>query len=462
MNPSQWEIEHSLLGCIMLCPDLISEVSEEVTVADFGDTRSRAVYEAALAMSVDGTPWDSLALLAHLDSRPVHEWGGVAWLLSLSGKAGSIDAWKGYAKIVRRTAMARAVREAAQEAIESIEEGNDPAEVLGRLEAATGGVRRLDGGRDGFVHVGDTVGPVVDEYRHRAETGELPGAKTGLSSIDAKLAGLHKGDLIILGAPPATGKTALALALARGVARHAPGTVAMFSMEMTREALVGRMLCSEGKLDAEAYRIGKLDRMAERRLIEAQERLSALPIYIDDKRGLSITELRLRARRLAQRIGPISLLIVDYLQLAKGTAIAAKQSREREVAEISTGLKVLGQEIDAPILALAQLSRGWAGRGKEERRPVPSDLRDSGQIEQDADVIALLYRDEIHNPDTPDKGVIEVIIAKQRNGAIGTVKLAWHPEHQDFAVLEDRYDSTPIANPRPSGGRREWGKEEGW
>lgn len=456
------DIEHALLGCIALAPDLMGDVAEHIVVSDFGDPRSQVVYESMLKLSAMGDPWDLPLLMASLEHRPAYEWGGPSWLLRLPSLAPSADAWVAYAKNVRRAAMARSVLQAAKEAIASIEEGDEPAEVLGRLETAAGGVRRLDGGRDGFIHVGDTVGPVVDGYRHRAETGELPGAKTGLSSIDAKLAGLHKGDLIILGAPPATGKTALALALARGVARHAPGTVAMFSMEMTREALVGRMLCSEGKLDAEAYRIGKLDRMSERRLIEAQERLSALPIYIDDKRGLSITELRLRSRRLAQRIGPISLLIVDYLQLAKGTAIAAKQSREREVAEISTGLKVLGQEIDAPVLALAQLSRSWSGRGKEERRPVPSDLRDSGQIEQDADVIALLYRDEIHNPDTPDKGVIEVIIAKQRNGAIGTVKLAWHPEHQDFTVLKDRYDSTPIANPRPSGGRWERGGEEGW
>lgn len=462
MSDTTRDIEHALLGCIALAPDLMGEVAEHIVAADFGDPRSRVVFEAMSGLAVSGDPWDLALLMAALEHRPSFEWGGPSWLLGLPALAPSPEAWKAYATTVRRAAMARAVREAALQAIASIEEGDDPEAVLSRLEVGAGGVRRLDGGREGFVHVAEIVGPEMEGYRHRATTGELPGARTGLSSVDAKLAGLHPTDLIILGAPPSTGKTALALAMARGVARNAPGTVAMFSMEMTKRALTGRMLCSEGKLDAEAYRLGKLDRMGERRLLEAVERLAQLPIHIDDKRGLSITELRLRARRLAQRVGRISLLIVDYLQLAKGTIAAAKQSREREVAEISTGLKVLAQEIDAPVLALAQLSRQWAGRGKDERRPIPQDLRDSGQIEQDADVIALLYRDEIHNPDTPDKGVIEFIVAKQRNGSIGTVRLAWIPEHQDFAVLEERH-TTPIGNPRAARGRQyDGGVGEEW
>lgn len=458
MKPSQWETERALLGCLAVAPDLMAEVGERVVAADLGNVWCRTVYEAMQRLSAAGDPWDLVTLCTELETKPLAEWGGAAWLFGLPSAAPSVDAWPAYARIIRKAALARNLREAAQRTLADIEQGEDePEDILARHEMGIGGLRRMDSGRDGFVPVAETVPVVVGRYEERARTGVLPGVATGIAPLDAKLAGLHRGDLIILGAPPATGKTAMALCLARGVARRG-GLVAMFSMEMDREALVGRMACAEGRLDADAFRLGKLDAMGRRRFHEAAERIASMPIHIDEKRGLSITEIRLRARRLAQRRGPISLLIVDYLQLAKGTPQKGA-NREREVAEISVGLRTLGQEIDAPVLALAQLNRAHASRGKDERRPVPQDLRDSGQIEQDADVILFLYRDELVNPDSPDKGVCEIIIAKQRNGALGKVRLAWKPEHQDFLPLDERHEAPPT---RRYAGAREMDEGEAW
>jgi replicative DNA helicase len=277
------------------------------------------------------------------------------------------------------------------------------------------------------------------ELRRSGQSAFVTGVTTGFVDLDRMLAGLQRTDLVILAARPAMGKTAFALNIALAAAEKAGVGVGVFSLEMGRHQLVNRLLTAHARVDASKVRVGELDMSMDwPRLNEASDALHALPFYVDDSPGLSIAQLRSKARRLKQECPHLGLIIIDYLQLMQGSG-NPKESREQIISNISRGLKILAKELQVPVVALSQLNRSLEAR--TDKRPMRSDLRESGAIEQDADVILFIYRDEVYNEDSPDKGVAEIIIAKQRNGPIGDIKLLWQHDFTRFVNLEHRpYD----------------------
>ncbi|NIO40269.1 MAG: replicative DNA helicase, partial [Burkholderiales bacterium] len=344
-----------------------------------------------------------------------------------------------YAEIVRDRAIMRKLAETASNIAELAYNpmGREPAQLLDEAESQIFAISEQGArGRQGFVEMQPVLTQVVgriDLLYNRDNPSDVTGVPTGFADLDRMTSGFQSGDLVIVAGRPSMGKTALALNMAEHVALDAGLPIGIFSMEMSAAQLAMRLLGSIGKLDQHKLRTGRLAEDDWRRLTDAVGRLSEAPIHIDETPALNALELRARARRLHRQYGQLGLIIVDYLQLMSATVHG--ENRATEISEISRSLKALAKELNVPIVALSQLNRSLEQR--PNKRPVMSDLRESGAIEQDADLILFIYRDEVYNPDSPDKGRAEVIVGKQRNGPIGTVMLTFQGEYTRFANFAD-------------------------
>ena len=430
--PHNIEAEQSVLGGILLDNTSLSNVAELVKVDDFYRPAHGAVFEAILKLSEKNEPADDVTVTNALrEAGKLELAGGVAAITALVERIPTAANILSYSKIVREKSIARRLITAATEIVTDGYE--DAGDIDAMLDKAERTIFEINDSREkkGVTHAKDIVKEAfrrIEKLYERREA--ITGVPTGFDELDKMTAGLQPSDLLILAARPAVGKTALALSLGANTAIRHKKAVAVFSLEMSKEQLVMRLLCSEGRIDGTRMRGGMLTENDWPRLARAAGAISESPLFIDDSGALSVLELRAKCRRLAADKS-LDLIIIDYLQLMQGPA--GIDSREQQISAISRGLKGLAKELNVPIIALSQLNRGVESR--QDKRPMTSDLRESGAIEQDADIIMFIYRDEVYNPETTEKGVAEIIIAKQRNGPTGTVKLKFFSEYTRYENL---------------------------
>ena len=421
--------ELAVLGAMFLDREAASLALEMLTGEDFYRPDHRQVFEAAEELYHSGVPIDMITVKNKLEEKQVFEQiGGLPFLANISTSVGSSANMRHYAAIVEEKSVLRRLILTANNISQMSYEGKTDVNAI--MDTAEKGIFDIMQNRhsDQFHHIRDiavdSIEKIEDIYRSK---GKLTGVPTGFVDFDQKTAGLQKSDLILLAARPSMGKTAFALNIIQNAAIRSNVPTAVFSLEMSREQLVNRMLCSEAMLDAQRLRTGELTDSDWADLIQAMGPLSQAPIYIDDTPGVTPMEVRSKCRRLKVEKG-LGLIVIDYLQLMSGNS--RNDSRQQEISEISRSLKAIAREMEAPVIALSQLSRACEQRA--DHRPMLSDLRESGAIEQDADVVAFLYRDEYYFPDTEKKNQAELIIAKQRNGPTGTVDLTWMGQYTKF------------------------------
>ncbi|MGC9456277.1 MAG: replicative DNA helicase [Halothiobacillaceae bacterium] len=434
--PHSDEAEQAVLGGLMLDNQAWERVEGLLVETDFYRYSHQLLFRGINELTDRNQPYDVITLAEWLEQ---HDWletiGGTSYLGSLLEAVPTAVNIGAYAHIVRENAILRQLIEVGTEIAQSAfrPEGRNSDVLLEMAEQQVFAI--ADAGqkqRKGFQAIRDLMGEAVDRITELYERDEpITGLPSGFADFDEKTSGLQKGDLLIVAGRPSMGKTTFAMNLAENVALATSKAVAVFSMEMPGEQLALRMMSSLGRIDQQRVRTGRLEDQDWSRLTSAVSMLSNARIFIDDTPALSPTEVRSRARRLA-RDHDLGLIVLDYLQLMQVPGF--KENRTAEISEISRSLKALAKELDVPVIALSQLNRSLEQR--PNKRPVMSDLRESGAIEQDADVIVFIYRDEVYNPDSPQKGMAEIIIAKQRNGPIGTVNLTFlgrHTRFEDYA-----------------------------
>ncbi len=433
--PHSIEAEQSVLGGLLLDNAAFDKIADLVGEGDFYRDEHKRIYRQIRKLLERSKPVDVVTVAEGLDqSGEGSETGGLAYLGELAANTPSAANIRRYAEIVRERAVLRQLVTAGDEIAGSAFNplGRDPKQLLDEAEAkvfaiAEGGFRH----QTGFQHINPLLTQVVEriqELHDRDNPSDITGVPTGYHDLDAKTSGLQPGDLLIVAGRPSMGKTSFALNMAEHVAIEVGLPVAVFSMEMGGTQLAMRMLSSVGKLDAHRVRTGRLNDDEWSRLSFALGKMHEAPLYIDETPALNPIDLRARARRLHRQCGKLGLIVIDYLQLMSATGQG--ENRATEISEISRSLKSLAKELNVPVMALSQLNRSLEQR--PNKRPVMSDLRESGAIEQDADVIMFIYRDEVYNPDTPEKGSAEIIIGKQRNGPIGMVRLTFVGEYTRF------------------------------
>ena len=429
--------ELAVLGAMFLDREAASLALEMLTGEDFYRPDHRQVFEAAEELYHSGVPIDMITVKNKLEEKQVFEQiGGLPFLANISTSVGSSANMRHYAAIVEEKSVLRRLIRTANNISQMSYEGKTDVNAI--MDTAEKGIFDIMQNRhsDQFHHIRDiavdSIEKIEDIYRSK---GKLTGVPTGFVDFDQKTAGLQKSDLILLAARPSMGKTAFALNIIQNAAIRSNVPTAVFSLEMSREQLVNRMLCSEAMLDAQRLRTGELTDSDWADLIQAMGPLSQAPIYIDDTPGVTPMEVRSKCRRLKVEKG-LGLIVIDYLQLMSGNS--RNDSRQQEISEISRSLKAIAREMEAPVIALSQLSRACEQRA--DHRPMLSDLRESGAIEQDADEVMFLYREDYYNKDTPEQNVAECIVAKNRHGETGTVKLQWLPQFTTFADREWRHD----------------------
>ncbi len=440
--PANVEAERSLLGAILLDNTLYSEAGAALKPDDFFLDAHRRIYSRILDLSDTSRPIDLVTLSEELSRhKELEAVGGVAYLSSLTDGTPRRSSIEHYIRIVRDKSLMRGVIRAANTIMQTaLDQADSAAEVLDRAEAEIFGLSENRSQQD-LVPVKqvamESFEGNLDKLYERGR--RITGLETHYSDLDELTSGLQRKELIIIAARPSMGKTAFALNIAENCAVRDNKTVAIFSLEMGREALLYRMLCSQSRVDSQNLRKGFLGKEDMRKLHDGLDELLAAPIFIDDSPGVSVTEVRAKSRRLKQREGRLDLVVVDYLQLMSASAPGGRryENRTQEVSAISRGLKAIAKELDVPLVALSQLSRAPETRGAKDNEPKLSDLRESGAIEQDADVVMFLYRPEYYNPRDPDvENKAKLIIAKQRNGPTDTVQLAWLRAFTRFETLE--------------------------
>jgi len=440
--PHSLEAEQSVIGGLMLDNLSWDEVSDIVVEADFYRHDHSLIFRAVAALAADSNPYDVVTVSEWLGSRgELDTIGGLAYLSILANDTPTAVNTKAYANIVREYAILRSLIQIGNEISASAynADGRSSKELLDEAERKVFMIAEQSAGnREGFEAINELLGRAVkrveEMYRNKES---ITGIATGFTLFDEKTSGLQPSDLIIVAGRPSMGKTSFAMNIAENAALHNERSVAVFSMEMPGEQLALRMMSSLGRIDSHNLRTGKLDDHDWPRLISSVNMLSKSKLFIDDTPSLTPTELRARTRRLKREHG-IDLVIIDYLQLMQ--VAGSTENRATEISEISRSLKALAKELQVPVIALSQLNRSVEQR--PDKRPVMSDLRESGSIEQDADVILFIYRDEVYNPESADKGVAELLIRKQRNGPIGSVKLAFLGQYTRFENLAfDQYGS---------------------
>ncbi len=433
--PQNVEAEQSVLGAILLDKEVLTNVTEIIKSQDFYRDDHKEIFEAIIDLYEKAEPIDLITVAERLKIRgTLDSVGGLEYLTNLANVVPTTANAKHYAKIVEEKAILRNLIKVSSSIVNMGYEASE--EVSYVLDKAEKGIFDLLQNRNtqGFVPIKEVL---VDTFNRLEELynskGHITGIPTGFADLDYKTAGLHNSDLILIAARPAMGKTAFVLNIAQYAAIHSKVPVAIFSLEMSREQLVNRMLASEAMVDSQRMRTGKLEDSDWQKVARALGPLSEAPIYIDDTPGTTIMEIRAKCRRLKIEKN-LGLVVIDYLQLMQGKGGGKSDNRQQEISEISRSLKILAKEINVPVITLSQLSR--APEQRQDHRPILSDLRESGAIEQDADIVMFLYRDDYYNPETDKKNVAEAIIAKHRAGSTGTVELAWLGQYTKFANLE--------------------------
>ena len=437
--PHDIEAEQAILGSMLTDKDAVISAVEAIEADDFYREDHKAIYSAIRSLYDRGEPIDIITVKAELTSTgKLESVGGLEYLAVLPEKVPTTANAEQYINIVEEKAVLRNLIKTANEIITlgySQEE-----EVDNIMELAEKKVFDIMKSRNqkGYTPIRDVLVETFAEIeRLYNQKGMVTGIPTGFVELDYKTAGLHNSDLILVAARPAMGKSAFTINIAANAAIKAKIPVVIFNLEMSKEQVANRILCSEAMVDSQKVRTGKIEEDDWGKLATALGPISEAPIYIDDTPGISITEIRAKCRKLKLE-KDIGLVVIDYLQLV--TASGKKNSsREQEISEISRSLKILAKELNVPVIALSQLSRAPEQR-KDDHRPMLSDLRESGAIEQDADIVMFLYRDDYYNENSEEKNIAEVIIAKHRGGSTGTVKLAWLGDYTKFANLERRYE----------------------
>ncbi len=431
--PQDDEAEASLLGSMLLSSDVIPDVFEIVSSDSFYRQAHRRIFQSIQDLYLKGEAVDPITVAENLRARgELENCGGKAYLAHLVSVVPTAANALQYARIVERHAVLRALIQAATEIAQIAYQGSeDIGAVLDKVESIIFSIAKRKVSEK-FVAMSDLVREAFEMIEQvYTKEHKVTGLETGFPQFDELTSGLHSSDLIIVAARPGMGKTSFVLNIAQHVALKLGEPVAIFSLEMSRHQLVLRLLCSEAMVDAQALRTGRMTDSDWRRLSVAVGRLAEAPIYIDDTPSITILELKAKARRLARQVEKLGLLIVDYLQLMQGNSRA--ENRQQEISEISRALKILGRELNVPVLAVSQLSRAVEQR-REDKRPILSDLRESGALEQDADLVVFIYREDYYNRDT-DNREAEIIVAKHRNGPVGTVKLTFLPQYAKFGNL---------------------------
>lgn len=452
--PHDAEAEKAVLGAIFINPEAIADASAVVQPDDFYERANRLIYMAMVQLSDDEKAIDPLTLRDVLiQKNQLEDSGGVAYLSELAMATPTAAHVTYYAQIVHRKALLRRLISASQKIISNaMQDSDDVTDILDDAESEIMNVSS-ENNTGGFRKIKEIVNNTVDEINNIPENGNMvTGLPTGFQELDKMTTGFHEDELIIVAARPGVGKTSFAMNVAQYVGLHTDKTVAVFSLEMSGEQLVQRMLASIGLIDSQHLRTGQLDEEDWNKLIMASGSLAETSIYIDDTPGIKMSEIRAKARRLAKETGNLGLIVIDYLQLIEGPR---SESRQQEVSAISRQLKKLAKELHVPVIALSQLSRSVEQR--QDKRPVLSDIRESGSIEQDADIVSFLYRDDYYRDEDSDSddgegqeispeednGEVEVIIEKNRSGSRGTVKLMFSKPYNRFSNLDYSHDAPP-------------------
>ncbi|WP_411344529.1 replicative DNA helicase [Paenibacillus sp. WLX1005] len=432
--PQNLEAEQAVLGAVLLQAEALISVMERVDTEDFYDKSHQLIYDAMVNLGEENQPIDLITLTSLLQDRSqLEDIGGVSYLAKLANAVPTAANVDYYAQIIEEKSMLRRlIRTATQIVSEGYTGGEDVGSMLGDAERKILEISNRRTG-SGFIAIRDVLMEVFEKVETLSEnSGNTTGIPTGFIDLDKMTAGFQRSDLIIVAARPSVGKTAFALNIAQNVAVRAKETVAIFSLEMSAAQLVQRMICAEANLDASVMRTGDFKEEDWMKLTMGIASLSESEIYIDDTPGIMVSEIRAKCRRLQKEKG-LGMIVIDYLQLISGRGKAG-ENRQQEVSEISRTLKQIARELHVPVIALSQLSRGVEQR--QDKRPMMSDLRESGSIEQDADIVSFLYRDDYYNQETEKKNIIEIIIAKQRNGPVGTVELVFLKNFNKFVNYE--------------------------
>ncbi len=440
--PHSLEAERAVLGGVLLQNGVLDSVLEILKPEDFYSEGNERIFEAMMELHRSSTPIDTVTLREHLaKANKLQSVGGDDYLLGLTDTIPTLENIKSHAAIIRDKSLVRRMITACHGvAAKGYSDYGETQEFLDMAEKSVFDVANIQV-RSTVVPINQIVLQAFQQISEMARAGKrVAGLPTGFNRLDQMTAGMHPGDLIIVAGRPGMGKTSFALNVGINACHAAKSqgsnkcAVAVFSLEMPKDQLVKRMLCSEARVDASRMRTGQLSREDWPQLAQAAGMLSDLPVFIDDTPGLTLMELRSKARRLSREHG-LGLLIIDYLQLMR--AGIKTDSREQEISEISRSLKGLAKELGIPVIALSQLNRGVESRGNKDKRPQLSDLRESGAIEQDADTIWFVYRDEVYNKESLDQGIAEVIIGKQRAGPTGTCRVRFFNQYTRFDNLSD-------------------------
>ncbi len=430
--PNDSQAEQAVLSSMLFDSEAVVSAFEAIRGEDFYYPNNGAIFNVMVELFQQNTPVDAVTLKNKLSEKGLlDQVGGMEYLTTLADGYYTSANIKHYVKIIEEKSILRKLIKSSSEICSKGYAAQEPVEMI--LEQAEKAIFEISQGRNSseFAHIHDVLVNAINRIEEIYLSKEkITGLPTGFVDIDSKTAGLQPSDFILIAARPSMGKTAFALNIAQNVSIRNSKSTAIFSLEMSKEQLVNRLLCSEAMVDSQKLRTGDLTDEDWTKIVQALEPLSKSQIYIDDTPGITVNELRAKCRRLKTEKG-LDLIMIDYLQLMTGSGRSG--SRQEEISEISRSLKAVAREMNAPVIALSQLSRACETR--HDHRPMLSDLRESGAIEQDADVVAFLYRDEYYNPETEKKNQAEVIIAKQRNGPTGTVDLMWLSQYTKFASI---------------------------
>lgn len=442
LPPQNIEAEQSVLGAIIIENDAFPKIIEIITREDFYRESHRKIFDAMIELFEKNEPIDLITTAEELRKRnDIDAVGGEPYLSALASQVPTAANIKYHSKIIHEKSLMRSLIKSASEIAGKVYEDNmDADELVDNAERIIFNIsdKRI---KASFVTLKELIKGSFETIEHLYDKkSAITGVASGFTQLDELTSGFQKGDLIVIGGRPSMGKTAFSLDIARHVGVELKETVAIFSLEMSKEQLALRMLCSEARVDSNSVRKGVIKKEDWSKLTNAAGKLTEAPIFIDDSPNINVLEMRAKARRLKLEHKGLSLIVVDYLQLMRGRG-GLDKSREQVISEISRSLKALSKELEVPVIALSQLNRGVEQRN--DKRPNLSDLRESGAIEQDADVIIFLYRDELYNKDSHEKGKAEINIAKQRNGPTRTINLAFFPHYTRFENYSDReYNET--------------------
>ena len=430
--------EQSVLGAVFISPDTIISLADELAPNDFYKPANKIVFKTMLSLLEKGEPIDATTMVSALTNQgDILKIGGINYVVELVNSTPTSKNVEHYAKLVKEKATLRKVIADLSDSLSSAYQGDvSISDIIAKTEKSMLDISNQNTGT-GFRNVADILDTHMQMVETRSQTdGVVTGLSTGFVGLDKITTGLHEDNLIILAARPAMGKTALALNIAQYIAVKEKKPVAIFSLEMGAESLIERMLAAEGMVEGYHLKTGNLSVEEWSRLVHAQGNLYDAPIFVDDTAGIRISEIRSKSRKLAQEMGGLGVIIIDYLQLITGSK---GENRQQVVSEISRELKILAKDLKVPVIALSQLSRTVEQR--QDKRPMLADLRESGSIEQDADIVAFLYRDAYYQKEQGDSqeanNVTELILEKNRHGSLGTVKLYFHKEYTKFSSVED-------------------------